>query len=256
MFRLPPPRFSCSLALLAIVCFAPFAFSPAQSPDKPSPGQPLPDQPSDQAAFLSHLDAAVQARYDRVLAFTDVEHYSVFRGKDQTHPAAEMTVRITYRKGVGKSHVILSQTGSSIIQSLGLEPLLDSEEAINNPADVRRSWFTTENYAMKLLPGRSLLLRGVLCQAVSIKPRHRATNLIDGTLWVDPATFAILRVDGIASKRPSIFAGTTHMLRDYAFMDGFSQAIHARAQADSFFFGRTVVTIDYTDYHIQLSPGP
>jgi hypothetical protein len=197
----------------------------------------------------------VLARYNRVLAFTDVERYRVYRGHDEVHPAAEMTVRVTYRKGSGKSYQILSQSGSSIIQRFGLKPLLEGEEAINDPAAVRQSWLTSDNYEMKPDSAHMQTIHGRLCVAVAIQPHHNAPNMVVGTLWVDPTDFAILRVDGIASKRPSIFAGTTHMLRDYALIDGFSQATHARAESDGL-FGRTVVVIDYSDYHIQLAPSP
>jgi len=32
-------------------------------------------------------------------------------------------------------------------------------------------------------------------------------------------------------------------------------ATHARAESNTFLYGRTVVTIDYTDYKIELQPG-
>jgi hypothetical protein len=45
------------------------------------------------------------------------------------------------------------------------------------------------------------------------------------------------------------------MMRQYANINGYSMAMHARAESDSFFFGRTVVTIDYSNYNLQLKPG-
>jgi hypothetical protein len=42
------------------------------------------------------------------------------------------------------------------------------------------------------------------------------------------------------------------MLRQYANTSGFAMALHARAESTSMLFGRTVVTIDYSDYHLQL----
>jgi hypothetical protein len=78
--------------------------------------------------------------------------------------------------------------------------------------------------------------------------------MIDGTLWVDAKDDSIVEVEGIASKSPSIFAGTTHMIRRYTNMSGFAMATHARAESNSPFFGRTVVTIDYSDYHTQIAP--
>jgi hypothetical protein len=205
----------------------------------------------DEAAILKKIDAMTQARYEHVVGFSDTEHYAVYRGADQTHPAAAMTVRVTYRKGTGKSYKVLSESGSGVIQHFALNPLLENEQEINDPAKVAESWFTTDNYEMRVEAGQTRALGGQQCVAVAIKPKRKAPNMIDGTVWVDPASGAILEVDGIASKAPSMFAGTTHMTRYYAMMDGYAQATHARAESDGL-FGKTVVTIDYSDYRFEL----
>ncbi len=157
----------------------------------------------DAAAIIHDLDTANQARFDNVLTFTDVEHYAVFRGTDQTHPAAEMTVKMTYKKGSGKDYAILSKSGSSLIQRVGLQPLLDNEKAINNPVKVAQSWLTSANYEMHLKPGVTQLIDGRICLALAITPRHKAPNMIDGTIWIDADTHTLVEVEGIASKSPS-----------------------------------------------------
>jgi hypothetical protein len=210
--------------------------------------------PPDASAIIRDLDAANQARFDSVLSFTDVEHYTVFRGSDQTNPAAEMTVKMSYKKGVGKDYVILKQSGSSLIQKFGLHPLLENEKFINNPATVAQSWFTSANYEMRLQPAVSQTIDGRQCIAIAITPRRKAPNMIDGTLWVDVVNHTLVEVEGVASKRPSVFAGATKMMRRYTTMQGHSMAIHARAESSSMLFGKTVITIDYSDYHFQLRP--
>jgi hypothetical protein len=233
-----PTRFphSRTLSLPILVCVATIVFAqPAQSP------------------LVAGVDNMVRTRFERVLSFTDVEHYSVFRGNDETHPVAQMTVRVTYRKSVGKSYKILSESGSSIFLHFGLKPLLENEKSINDPTTVSASWLTTDNYAMTPEPARTQTLEGRRCVAIRIKPLRKAPNMVNGTLWIDPTDFAILRVEGQPSKSPSIFAGTTHMMRDYSIIDGFAQATHARAESDGL-FGRTVIVIQYSDYHIQLAP--
>jgi hypothetical protein len=45
------------------------------------------------------------------------------------------------------------------------------------------------------------------------------------------------------------------MMRQYVDIDGYGEATHARAESDSFLFGKTVVTIDYKDYRIQRRTG-
>ncbi len=209
-------------------------------------------QPVDAASIVQHVDAAVAARVANVAGFTDVEHYAVFRGGGETHPAAQMTVKVTYRSGAGKSYKVLSQSGSAIVLKFGLMPLLENEKAINDPKKVDNSWFTSANYEMKLLSAATQNVNGRACYSLAITPRHKAPNMIDGTLWVDAHDFSIVQVAGIASRSPSIFAGTTRMMRRYVNIDGYPMATHARAESDSRLFGRTVVVIDYGDYHLDL----
>ena len=218
-------------------------------------------QQPDPSAVIRDIEAANLSRHDNVLEYTNTEHYAVYRGKDQTHPTAEMTVRVTYKKAAGKSYTILNQSGSSIILKYGLHPLLESEKAISDPAKVTQSWFTLANYDMQLKRGVTRVIDGRTCLAVAISPHRKAPNLIEGTLWVDERDHTIVEVDGVASKKPSVFAGTTKMMRSYVKMTGYAMATHAHAESSSFLFGHTAVTIDYSDYRFQMrtsnrAPGP
>jgi hypothetical protein len=212
-------------------------------------------QAPDQAAIIRQVDAAVAARVDNILEYTAVEHYSVYRSGDETHPVAEMTVRDTYKKGVGKEYTVLSQSGSGIILHFGLKPLIDNEKTINLPGNWEKSWFTSANYEMKLKPGGVQKLNGRDCYVLAITPRGEAANLIIGTLWADAKDGSLVQIDGVSSKSPSAFAGTTHMMRQYTNINGFAMALHARAESTSMLFGRTVVTIDYSNYQLQLRGG-
>ncbi|MGB8261151.1 MAG: hypothetical protein WCE75_12400 [Terracidiphilus sp.] len=211
-------------------------------------------QEPDQAALIQRIDASVQARIERIAGYIVIEDYAVFRDADQTHPAAMMTVRTTYRKETGKSYEILSESGSGLILRFGLHSLLDNEKSINLPGNRERSWITSANYAMTLEPGLQTI-DGRACQSLRISPRRKAPNMIDGRIWVDAADASIVRLEGSASKSPSIWTGPTHMMRQYASQSGFAMATHAHAESDSTLLGRSVVTIDYHDYQIQLAAG-
>ena len=208
-------------------------------------------QALDESEIIRGVDAAVKTRVDGIAGYTDTEHYKVFRGKDETHPVAEMVVKTTYRPDSGKSYEILSENGSAIISKFLLKPLLDNEKAINEPGKVAASWIVSANYDMKLKSGSPVVQDGRECWALAIKPRREAPNLIDGTLWVDVKNFKIVRLEGQASKSPSFWSGPAHVSRQYADIGGFAEATHARAESSGFMVGRTVLTIDYEDYQIQ-----
>ena len=211
-------------------------------------------QQPDPASVIAQIDAAVKARIDHIESYTVTEHYAVYRGNDETHPAAEMTVQTVYLQGSGKSYTILSESGSEFIRNHVLRTLLDNEKTINLPGTVEHSWFTSANYEMQLKPGGIQLLDGRECLALAIHPKHKATNMIEGTLMVDAKDGSIVQIVGTATQSASIFTGAAQVMRHYVNVNGFPMATQARAISDSFLLGRTTVTIDYQDYKIQLRP--
>lgn len=212
-------------------------------------------QQPDEAAIIRGVDSAVKSRVACIASYTDTEHYKVFRGSDEVHPAAEMIVKTTYRPETGKNYEVLSESGSGIILKFGLKPLIANEKALNAPDKVSASWFVSANYEMTVQPGGPVLKDGRSCWQIAIKPRRKATNLIDGTLWVDAKDFSIVHLEGLSSKNPSLWSGPAHVMRAYVKVDGFAEAMHARAQSDSALIGRTVVTIDYEEYKIETRCG-
>jgi hypothetical protein len=212
-----------------------------------------PQQP-DESSVIRGIDAAIKARLEAVLGFTVTEHYVVFRGNDETHPAAEMTVKTTYSKDTGKSYIVLSESGSEIVRHFVLDALLENEKRINEPGNREASWFTSANYEMKLQPVGIQDVDGRECLAVSINPHEKAPNLVQGTMWVDAKDFTTVKIEGTATKSNSILASPAQVMRQYANVSGFAQATHARAVSNSSMLGQTVVTIDYRDYQVQLRP--
>jgi outer membrane lipoprotein-sorting protein len=209
-------------------------------------------QQLDEQSVIQHIDAAVKARFDGIESFTVIEHYAVYRGSNETDPVAEMTVKTLYKRNSGKSYTILSKSGPEIVQKMAFGQLLDNERRINQPGNREASWFTSANYVMKLKPGGTQPLNGRECLVLAITARRKAPNLINGTIWVDPRDYSIVQIKGVASKSPSLLAGPPQMMREYAIVSGFAQATRAQAISNSFLFGKTVVTIDYRDYQIQL----
>lgn len=209
-------------------------------------------QQPDPSSLLRRIDHGAQARYDNVLGFTVIEHYAVYHGEDETHPVAEMTVRTAYRKDAGKTFTILSQSGSDAVLRLGLHPLLNSEQTINKPGNVEHAWLTSANYEMQPQQGGWQRVDGHDCVAIRLTPRHKAPHLVDGTLWVDAKDGSLVKMEGIASRKPSVFAGPTRMMRRYVNMNGYAMASWSEAESNSALFGRYLLRIDYRNYQLEL----
>jgi hypothetical protein len=182
------------------------------------------------------------------------EHYAVYRNNDEVHPAAEMTVKTTYREDTGKSYTIVSESGSELIRKFVLGAILDNEKRLNQPGIREGAWFTSANYEMKLKPGGNQPVDGRNCIVLALTPRRKTPYLIEGTLWVDSKDGSIVQVQGTAAKSSSLLTGPTQMVRQYANVGGFSQATHVRAVSNSMMLGQTIVKIDYQNYQVQLRP--
>jgi hypothetical protein len=212
----------------------------------------LPPEPPDTSTVVKGIDASVWARIDNVAGYSVTEHYAVFRSHDEVHPAAEMIVKTVYRKGSGKSYTILSQNGSPLLRREVLATLLEHERRMSQPGNVETALIDSANYDIKLTSDPHRTLEGRDCLVVSLSPRRSTPFLIKGTLWVDARDYAIVQLEGTATKSLFFLASAAQVSRQYANVSGFPMATHARAVSNSVLLGQTVVKIDYTDYRVEL----
>jgi hypothetical protein len=201
-------------------------------------------------AVVRGIDASVAARDSNLVAYTVMEHYSVFRNEDKEHPAAQVIIKTTYQQDRGKSYTIVSESGSSLIRKQLIPRILDSEREITQPANRVQAIITSANYNMQVQAQDEIA--GRKCLVVQISPRRSSPFLFTGKLWVDAADQSIVQLEGIASKSPSIFTGATQISRTYDRIDGYPMASHATAISNSWLLGRTTVQIDYSEYRITL----
>lgn len=220
-----------------------------------APGPAFAQQQPDSAAVIRGVDSAVKNRIDRLAAYTVTEHYAVFRGKDEAHPAAEMLVKTTYRKETGKSYEIVSQSGPAIWRNEVLGTLLDNEKRMSQPGNVGTALINSSNYEMKLATNAREQFNRRDCLVLDITPRHASQYLFKGKLWVDAQDFSIVQLKGTASKSAFFLANAAEVTRQYDEMSGLPMATHAQAVSGSSLLGQTVVKIDYTNYQLDLRPG-
>jgi len=210
-------------------------------------------QPPNLEAIIRGVDASVKNRIDRIADYTVTEHYMVFREKDGK-PVAEMLVQTSYRKGSGKSYSILSQSGSSLWRDEVLGTLLENEKKMSLPGNVETALINGSNYEMKLDADPFASLDGHDCLVLDITPRRSSQYLFKGKLWVDSHDFAIVQLQGTASKSAFFLAKAADVSRQYAEIEGLPMAMHAEAVSRSALLGETMVKVDYANYRLDLNP--
>ena len=233
-------------AKFALVFLASFALTSGSSAAQ---------QPLDIGTVVRGVDASVKNRIDRLAGYTVTEHYAVFRGKDETRPAAEMVVKTTYTRQTGKSYEIVSQSGSPLWRNQVLRTLLDNEKRMSQPGNVGTALINSANYEMTLDSPPRQSLSGRDCLVLDITPRRNSEYLFKGKLWVDAQDFAIVQLQGTAAKSAFFLASAAEVSRQYDEMDALPMATHAKAVSGSALLGQTVVKVDYSNYQIQLVPG-
>ena len=212
-------------------------------------------QQLDAAAVVRGVDSSVKNRIDRLAGYTVTEHYAVYRGKDETHQAADMVVKTSYRKETGKSYEIVSQSGGAVWRNEVLGTLLDNEKRMSQPNNVGTALINSSNYDMRLDANAHEQFNGRDCLVLDITPRRPSQYLFKGKLWVDAQDFAIVQLKGTASKSAFFLASAAEVVRQYDDLSGLPMATHAQAISSSSLLGQTVVKIDYTNYQLDLTPG-
>lgn len=211
-------------------------------------------QASSSAQVLKAVDASVTRREAGLVGYTAIEHYAVFRSSDAVHPAAEMTVRATYRSTSGKSYEILSESGSQFLRKAVLERTLQNERDLTKPAERVRALIDTGNYKMQVASNATLDDRP--CIVLQISPRRAASYLFTGQIWVDSRDGTIVQLKGTTAKPVSILTGRTQVARNYTLVDGYPMATRATATTSVAVIGQIRMVIDYSDYHLQFAPQP
>jgi len=85
-------------------------------------------------------------------------------------PPPKMTVRTDYNKATGKTYIVLSRTGSDLLQNLFSTTILENESASTCQGIARRRGLTSANYEMKLNAGEPQRFDGRDCLVLTIHP--------------------------------------------------------------------------------------
>jgi hypothetical protein len=209
--------------------------------------------PSDDEV-IRRIDAAVHIRTSNISSYSVQELYSIFRNGEAA-PSAQVTVKTVYTREAGKEYTPVAQSGSALLRNVIIDKVLANEKEMARAANRESVALTSANYEMHPEPGM-VTINGRQCILVDLKARRKISYLFNGKAWFDSTDFTLVHIEGSPAASPSFFAGSTGGRRDYIKIDGFSMAQRAELKSHSFLFGNTVLSIDYSNYQIQLSDTP
>lgn len=198
------------------------------------------------AQVLGHMGEQDKLRSASLAQYQCVRRYALHN--ERFNKTAGMTVRMTYLCPGRKTFEVLSETGSSILRQRVLRRMLDAEEEASGDDLRLHNQMNPENYDFRLL--RSELQQGRPSFMLSVVPKRANKFLIRGTVWVDAEDFSIVRVEGTPAVNPSHFIRNTAIVYRFVKIGPFWFPETNNSETDSFWFGRTTVTVEYSKYEV------
>jgi hypothetical protein len=199
-----------------------------------------------QQDLIRQIDQAELRRESKLTGYTVSEYYTI-RNSHFSKPA-EAIIETTYKRGEGKTYKVLSRSGPLLLRNRVLDRLLQEETQMSRGRMREQAIITSANYDMKLLGKEPIA--GIMCDVLELTPKRKSPYLLRGRLWVDPAKMMIVKIEGKPPASASFFSGRPQVVREYKHLEGFALAHHSHAVSSSFFFGQSIVDIEYRDYHL------
>jgi hypothetical protein len=160
---------------------------------------------------------------------------------------ARVLARVTYHPCEGKHFAVLERSGSMMLAGI-VEKLLAFETDESRPKYQGAHEISPLNYQAHLRGMESK--GGRICYVMDLTPKYNSKYLIKGTLWVDPGSYGVVRVDGRTSERVSMWVGAPRITAEFSEIAALWLPSHTRAVSSGFLLGTSELEIRYTDYRI------
>jgi outer membrane lipoprotein-sorting protein len=196
------------------------------------------------------ISEAESQRDNNLLEYSVVRKY-VLENSHLKQPAV-MTVRLTFRKGQGKSFDVIDLQNAEGMSRRVLQKIVDSEaetsrkECTQHRDDLE---VTNANYDFHVVGTE--YKEGRRCYVVTLIPKCKSKYLVQGKAWVDAEDFAIIRIEGRPAANLSFWVGKPYIVQEFQKVGQFWMASRNRSQSQSMVLGSSVLTIEYSGYQVN-----
>jgi hypothetical protein len=198
------------------------------------------------AQIVDRMQDRNMAQTAELKHYRSVRHYKVVYNGFSTTIEGELVVEVNYDASMGKNFRILSQSGSKFLCEKVLKRAVDSEKEAS--LDKNSTALTTANYRFSLLGNGEAA--GRPAYLLRVDPIRPSKFLYRGTIWVDEADFAVVKVEAEPARNPSFFISRTTILTIAAQTGRFWLPRSTRSETKVRFGGTAVLTIDFGTYEV------
>jgi hypothetical protein len=128
---------------------------------------------------------------------------------------------------------------------------MESEADASRPNNAKGHEIGPSNYYAELKGAE--LMGGRNCWVLSLKPKRKSKYLIDGTVWVEKKTYALVRLEGTTASSVSMWVGMPHIVEEFAPVGEIWFPVRTVSKSRSAWLGVSELEIRYTGYEV-MSP--
>jgi len=196
--------------------------------------------------ILAHMEERDRVRFASLPHYVCVRRYSL--DNKRFHKSAEISVRMTYDYPGHKTFQVISENGLSVIRQRVLRKMLEAEEEASRDGVRETTYIWRRNYHFRLA-GQDQI-QGRPAYVLEIKPKVVSKFLIRGRIWLDCEDYAIVRLEASPAQKPSALIHNVQVVQQYEKVGPAWLPLYNHSMSESFWFGRTDVAIDSSDYRI------
>lgn len=190
---------------------------------------------------------ADRRRTELLKSYTSLRTYSLENRRFGTR--AEMRARMSYVQPGRKEFTVVSEQGSGVIRKRVFRKMI-KEELDASREEIRvTTAIAPANYTFRLLGEERV--EGRSCYLLEAAPKRRGRYMLRGRIWIDAEDFAIVRIDGSPAQSPFFLIRKTTFSHRYGKFGPFWLPVSNRSSSDVMVYGKTEVTVAYTDYEVN-----
>jgi len=215
-------------------------------PNLESPVEPLGPGVTESRVF-AELAAHNEQRRSVLHDYSVLRTYQVIDLKGKVH--AEEVGRMEFLAPDKKTFTVDSESGSGLVRSMALNPLIKSEIETAAGKEHHDSAISADNYSLNLLGEQQV--GPYRCFVAEVRPKRKDKYLFEGKLWVDAKDYSVVRIEGHPAKKLSFWIQRADFVRQYQKIDGFWLPQKDQTLVQVRLYGKKVLTIDHQDYVVN-----
>ena len=166
--------------------------------------------------------------------------------------ASTMDVMTVFRQPESLESRVLKQEGPMLIRERVFDKILEAEKESSHKKDQIENGILPVNYNFGFVGFDQY--EGRNCYRLTISPKRKSRNLLNGSVWIDAEDFAVARIQGSPSKRVNFWTVKTEIDRQYERVGKYWLTKKIDSTSDLFIAGHSTLSISSSYSDVQANP--